>query len=375
MIDQYIEVISESFIVFLILVFVVTLPFMIVEYRKFGSISKVKSLILYLFMLYLVTIVFLALLPLPSREYVANLTTAKYNLNLFYILDDIKKVTDFSSVGGFFNSLLREEWYQIYFNIFMFVPLGVFLHYYFNWKFWVVILCSFGFSLFIELTQLTGIWFIYPRSYRLFDVDDLVLNTLGGCIGYFVEPVISYIIPNRKNLEILAYEKGQKISFTRRLIAFVADNMVVFSLSNLLGNLIHNQYWCLVIVAFIYFVLLGYLFKGRTFGRWLVNIAVADYDDNGPSFKQLFIRDMLLYGWYLNIINIGINVAFYIGDKFNNMFVLAYLVGLVFVGFFVMFMSDILFLLFRGREYMPYEEFSKTKYISKTKKINGGTDY
>ena len=30
-----------------------------------------------------------------------------------------------------------------------------------------------------ELTQLSGLYFIYPRSYRLADVNDLINNTVG----------------------------------------------------------------------------------------------------------------------------------------------------------------------------------------------------
>ncbi len=41
---------------------------------------------------------------------------------------------------------------------------------------------GFGLSLACELTQLTGIWGIYPCAYRAFNVDDLLLNTL-GCVS------------------------------------------------------------------------------------------------------------------------------------------------------------------------------------------------
>jgi glycopeptide antibiotics resistance protein len=42
---------------------------------------------------------------------------------------------------------------------------------------------TFLLSLIIESAQLTGLFFIYPGSYRLFDVDDLITNTLGGFLG------------------------------------------------------------------------------------------------------------------------------------------------------------------------------------------------
>lgn len=43
-----------------------------------------------------------------------------------------------------------------------------------------------GLTLAVELTQLTGLWGLYPCAYRQFDVDDLILNSLGVVVGYFV---------------------------------------------------------------------------------------------------------------------------------------------------------------------------------------------
>lgn len=43
---------------------------------------------------------------------------------------------------------------------------------------------GFGLSLTVELTQLTGIWGLYPCAFRKFDVDDLLLNTLGVMLGF-----------------------------------------------------------------------------------------------------------------------------------------------------------------------------------------------
>ena len=38
----------------------------------------------------------------------------------------------------------------------------------------------------IELSQLTGIWGIYPCAYRQFNVDDLLMNFTGVCLGAVV---------------------------------------------------------------------------------------------------------------------------------------------------------------------------------------------
>ena len=49
------------------------------------------------------------------------------------------------------------------------------------WR-WIA-LFGVGLTLAVELTQLTGIWGLYSCAYRQFDVDDLLLNTLGVICG------------------------------------------------------------------------------------------------------------------------------------------------------------------------------------------------
>lgn len=47
-----------------------------------------------------------------------------------------------------------------------------------------VLLAGAAVSLLTETAQLTGIFGLYPCSYRLFDVDDLLLNTGGAGLGF-----------------------------------------------------------------------------------------------------------------------------------------------------------------------------------------------
>ena len=41
-------------------------------------------------------------------------------------------------------------------------------------------------SLSVELTQLTGFWWLYPCAWRRFDVDDVILNTAGVAAGFLL---------------------------------------------------------------------------------------------------------------------------------------------------------------------------------------------
>jgi hypothetical protein len=41
-----------------------------------------------------------------------------------------------------------------------------------------------GLTLFVEVSQLTGLWGLYPCAYRQFNVDDLIMNILGVGAGF-----------------------------------------------------------------------------------------------------------------------------------------------------------------------------------------------
>ncbi len=51
-------------------------------------------------------------------------------------------------------------------------------------KLGMALLLGIALPLLVELTQLTGIWGLYPCAYRQFDVDDLILNFAGIVIGF-----------------------------------------------------------------------------------------------------------------------------------------------------------------------------------------------
>lgn len=66
-------------------------------------------------------------------------------------------------------------------NVLAFMPLGVLIPVSFPGidRFWIVLLYSFWLSLCIELFQLVS-------HFGVFDVDDILLNTLGGVLGFLV---------------------------------------------------------------------------------------------------------------------------------------------------------------------------------------------
>ena len=113
--------------------------------------------------------------------------------------------------------------FKVLVNLFLMVPFGIFLRYYFKCNLKKTVLFTFLLSLFFELTQLTGLYFIYPNAYRLFDVDDLIVNTLGGMFGYILTPLFTKLLPSKEELDLKSYKKGFKVSSTKRIITFMID--------------------------------------------------------------------------------------------------------------------------------------------------------
>ena len=100
-----------------------------------------------------------------------------------------------------FVNISRKNWYfvlQMLVNIFMFVPFGVFLYIGgINTR----KTCLFGFLLSLGIEV-----FEYVTGRGIFDIDDLILNTLGALIGYLLARVIlKPITPGKLVLMILLY--------------------------------------------------------------------------------------------------------------------------------------------------------------------------
>lgn len=147
--------------------------------KKFNPLRFVIS---QLFILYMVCVFTLVFFPLPSLAQIANLT---YNLQKipFFFVSDIIKNFSFETV------------FQVLFNIALTVPFGMVLRYVGGMTVRKATIITLFLSIIIEVGQLTGLFFIYPGSYRVCDVDDLILNTLGGFLGSVLAAKLEGILP------------------------------------------------------------------------------------------------------------------------------------------------------------------------------------
>lgn len=358
--DRYLYAIKTGILLFPILAVIITIPYIIHQYRKYGSLLFLRSVIIYSFILYLLIIYFLVILPLPPVEEVRNYVASYTQLTPFYSVIYLKQHITFSITNfeTYPNLFFNSYFYQVIYNIFITIPFGIYLRYYFKFDFKKTLIYSFGLSLFFELTQLTGLYGIYPRPYRIFDVDDLITNTLGGCIGYALSPILHTIFPSRDSLDRQAYLKGKNISALRKIIAFYID---IFFFTMLMGlmhwvtkemSILASVYVQFFLVWTIYFVILPIFTRGITIGRATVKIKLESIEGKLKNI-QIIIRECLIF--MLFVICIPIIKEIYNHDSFSSVLWLIILFLLLqFFYFFVIFISKRPF----------YERISKTKYIS-----------
>lgn len=304
--SAYLEPIVQACLLFPFVAALFTLPFLVVNYRKYGGVSMMRVITVYSFILYSLCAFLLTVLPLPSREAVAAMPPKPIGWIPFHDLyvGLTKAGFDFSHPAtlaspacwkAFFTS---GDLFSVLANVVMQVPLGFYLRYYFRcgWKktFWI----GLGVSLFYELTQLSGLFFIYPKPYRYAEVDDLIANTLGAMIGYRLTPLLAFWLPSREEMDRVSYRKGEQVTWMRRAVAAVTDALLysaVFA-GGCLASVNRSVGMAGIGCFVIYFVLIPWLTDGRTPGQWLLRLRVTRGDGTRPTPMSLFVRYVLMYG-------------------------------------------------------------------------------
>ena len=333
----YIQVIKYAALFFPILCMLLTIPFLIHHYRKYGSITFLRFLLVFSFFFYLSCVYFLVVMPLPTRTEVLNYNGPRYNLKPFFVVPEM-------FMSGKFNILKPETYYLIFnesyveplFNILMTIPFGIYLRYYFKCGFIKTLCLSFLLSLFFELTQLTGLYFLYPRSYRLCDVNDLINNTTGGVIGFLIAPLFSSFLPSRESIDDKSYSRGRNVSVLRKGVSLVIDYSFILMLciSSVILFHLKNIEYMYIILSFVVFALLPYFSSGYTFGKWLMQYRLVgtDLDSSIPLYKHLIkwvvLHFIILNGWF---------IASYVGYNFNVDIVFSFIIYFTVLGLFLLY--------------------------------------
>ncbi|RDY23920.1 VanZ family protein [Romboutsia maritimum] len=290
----YLLPIGVSAFIFPFLAFLSIVPYIIYTYKKHGNVSRFKTFILYTFAFYMLTAFFLTMLPLPTVDKPRGINISYTQLIPFNFINDILKETNIElSKPQTYLYLVRERAFlQVFFNALLLLPLGVYLRYLFKKDLKKTILICFLVSLFFEITQRTGIYGIYKYPYRLFDVDDLMLNTFGGFIGFYVAPLFKFILPDISDKDDIPVVYGNLASYPKRIFAFLLD-LIMFEF---LFNVNNTSILFFIISSFIYFMLIPYITNGITFGNFVLGLRLKGSEEK-LDLKSLVKRySILIYG-------------------------------------------------------------------------------
>ena len=319
----YLNSIVVGLVVFPFLALVITVPYMVYQYRKLGSVPKWRSLLVYLFVFYLICAYFLAILPLPESRTALVPYAQTPQLVPFYFFNGLFVWSGFSisAPSTWIYAITNVIFLESAFNVLYMVPLGMFCRYYLKRKWWQALLIGFGFSLFLELSQLSGLYGIYEFPYRLFDVDDLILNTFGCVLGFWFIGPAAKLLPNMTVIDQEAREQGIRASLMKRMISFLFDLIIaefafvafvvlpsLFGLwtldlraiaaqvlgaqaaSGALAMLVISQ----IVFWLLFFILVPAFFGGQTLGQRALRLVVVGPDAGAVSWQRVLARNGLM---------------------------------------------------------------------------------
>jgi glycopeptide antibiotics resistance protein len=379
--NSYTLPIKVAVLTFPFLAMFITAPILIYYYRKYGELGKLRSLILYSFVFYLLCAYYLVILPLPEVSTVAQMTGPRYELHLFQSWHNFmnQTVLQLNNPSTYLPAMRQSVFLEPVFNIFLLFPFGVYCRYYFKFSFWKTILVSFCLSLFFELTQLSGLYFIYTRPYRLFDVNDLFHNTLGGILGFACAPLFTFFLPTRSELDSESLEKGRQVTIIRRFVALAIDWFIIglFSpiinyLSNVLppkaGEILSNTMPVFIIEVIVYFMLINYLLNGQTIGKKVVRIQVIEDGHKHIRLSRLILRYSALYFLFFGLLQIFQYTMTHLISVNHTLFIAYATLGLLSLGILLLFLFNLLYALIRRKTRLFHDKASHTYTISTLKK-------
>lgn len=196
-------------------------PFVWISYRRAGTLSAGTLLTYVGVLVYFFAIWVFTLLPLPDP---GTLQCAGRNLRLTQFVEDIRGAI----ARG--HPLTDPAVLQLVFNVALFVPLGFFVRLVARLGVVVAFLVGLGTSVFIEFTQGTGVWGLYPCAYRVFDVDDMLTNATGAVVGSLLA------LPwHRRRVDPAVLHAPRPVTRGRRFVGMLCDLLTVTVVSILLS--------------------------------------------------------------------------------------------------------------------------------------------
>lgn len=308
--STYARVILTGLMSFPLIALVCLVPYMVYEYRRYGSIPAWKSFVVFSMILYAICAVYMVVLPLPENREVFVAYAARPKLEPFTFVTAFAQAARQARL-----SLLRPSTvlaflkapgvYVTLFNVALTMPVGFYARYLFGARWWQAVVAGLVTSLFFETTQVTGIYGIYAHPYRLFDVDDLIVNTTGALLGFALSAPVCRFLPAIDDVNARARERGRTYpSMTRRLLAFLIDGALALVASAFGYRVLvqastyataRHALSVLTLMVSVVFVVVPVLARGGTIGQRVLRMRVVGTDADDASPWRVLARQALFW--------------------------------------------------------------------------------
>ncbi|WP_410575231.1 VanZ family protein [Amycolatopsis sp. cmx-4-61] len=304
------------------------LPYIARQYRRRGQLGLGHTALSFAALVSAVAVITYTLLPLPeltpdfcSRygygaqwrpfQFVADMVREQRRLDLH------------GATGVFRNPALQVRM----FNVALFVPLGMFFRHLFHLSIRNCVAAGFLVSAFVELTQLTGVWFLYPCAYRHFDVDDLIANSAGAALGAMLAPVLR-LVPGQYSQQ--PPDQPREVTTSRRWLGMLCDVWSFWLLGTVFAVLSATSLsasptqrvttWDNVVNAtvsswlpgLLLFVLVPVTCRGATLGQQAVMLRPSTVEGGTPSTFRTVLRTgcgLTLYATLTGLSALGLPTA------------------------------------------------------------------
>jgi VanZ like family/RDD family len=191
---------------------------------------------------------------------------------------------------------------QAVFNFLLLFPLGIYLRYFFQNKYsWLRAFgLSFALSLFYEITQLTAIYGLFNCPYRIFDVDDLILNSTGSLCGFLLALIVLSLFPSQQDLLAKREQmlRRESVPPAAQLVAVAIDMVLIEIIWSLIGRLLLpiDLKWLYTVLGFlIVFFLIPLVWKGKTLGTRIMRFRLIPTETDQSLQISLLTRAIALY--------------------------------------------------------------------------------
>ncbi|WP_431043444.1 VanZ family protein [Streptomyces sp. P1-3] len=303
MTETYLLPIRTAALLFPALALLMFVPTAIVLYRRHGVMTRWRVLSVYGGVYYALTAFCMTIVPLPKPSVnvcKAYPSFAEPQFTPGVAFSDIWKVAHHRVT---LDALIlhNSAFWQTVFNLVLLLPLGVFVRIHFRRGLAAATAAGFAGSLFFELTQYSGLWGLYECPYRLFAVDDLIVNTAGAALGWAVAGPLARALPALDTLDDRALDQlaAGKVPFGRRLVALLLDVTGVVLLTPIVAVIGYFALGTATVlaappVAFVlWFVVIPWL-TGATPGKHVLRLRLVTPAGGRPSPAGLALRAVVL---------------------------------------------------------------------------------